>query len=44
MTGLRLRPVRLDDEVAVRGAHRVMAPEGFSFALGLAPDLTWPAA
>ena len=32
---LRLRPVALEDEAAVRSATRELAPEGFTFALGL---------
>lgn len=32
---LRLRPVALEDEAAVRSATRELAAEGFTFALGL---------
>jgi predicted acetyltransferase len=40
---LRLRPLRTADEAAFRGAHRVMATEGFSFGLGLEPGMPWDA-
>ncbi len=41
MTGLHLRPVRLEDEDAVRAAHAAMAPEHFTFALGLQPGMAF---
>lgn len=41
--GLRLRPLRLDDEAAIRTAHQVMAAEGWTFALGLEPATPWAA-
>jgi predicted acetyltransferase len=41
--GLRLRPLRRDDEAAFRAGHEAMAAEGFTFGLGLAPGLTWSA-
>lgn len=41
MTGLRLRPVRPDDEAAVRAAQAAMLPDGFVFALGLQPEGTF---
>ena len=40
---LRLRPLRLDDETEFRAAHRVMAADGFTFGLGLAPGMPWSA-
>jgi predicted acetyltransferase len=42
-SALRLRPLRADDEVAVRAACRVMAEEGFTFGLGLEPGMPWDA-
>jgi predicted acetyltransferase len=42
--GLRLRPLRADDEAAFRAAHRaVTESDGFDFALGLEPDTPWDA-
>jgi predicted acetyltransferase len=41
--GLRLRPLRHDDEAAFRSGHQAMAAEGFTFGLGLAPGLAWSA-
>jgi predicted acetyltransferase len=40
-TGLRLRPLRTEDEDAVRTAHQVMAGEEFPFALGLDRAADW---
>ncbi|MFB7720024.1 GNAT family N-acetyltransferase [Nocardia sp. NPDC056100] len=41
--GVRLRPPRASDERIVRAAHREMArDDGFDFALGLAPAMSWP--
>jgi len=40
---LRLRPLRLDDESAVRAAGEEMAAEDFEFAIGLTPQTEWPA-
>jgi predicted acetyltransferase len=40
--GLRLRPLRPDDEKAFRAAHQVMAAEDFNFGLGLQPGMSWP--
>jgi predicted acetyltransferase len=40
---LRLRPVRAGDEKVFREAHRVMAPEGFTFGPGLQPGVAWGA-
>jgi predicted acetyltransferase len=41
--GLRLRPLRPDDEAAFRAAHEVMAADGFRFGLGLEPGMSWSA-
>lgn len=41
MTGIRLRPLRLDDEPVVRAAQRAMAADDFEFAIELAPDTDW---
>ncbi len=38
---LRLRPVRLQDEPAVRDAQRAMAVENFEFAFDLGEDIDW---
>jgi predicted acetyltransferase len=38
---LRLRPLRADDEAAVRAAQQAMAADGFEFALHLAPETPW---
>jgi predicted acetyltransferase len=38
---LRLRPVRLGDEAAFRAGQAAMAAEGFTFGLGLEPELPW---
>ena len=38
---LRLRPLRPDDEAAVRTAHAAMAAEGFTFGLRLENAATW---
>jgi predicted acetyltransferase len=38
---LRLRPLRSNDEAAVRAAQQVMAAEDFDFALHLADDTPW---
>ncbi len=38
---LRLRPLRPDDEAAVRAAQAVMAAEGFTFGLRLENAATW---
>jgi predicted acetyltransferase len=40
-TGLRLRPLRNEDEDAVRAAHQVMAREEFPFALSLDRAADW---
>lgn len=40
---LRLRPLRPDDEAAVRAGHDAMAAaDSFPFGLGLEPGMTWP--
>jgi predicted acetyltransferase len=41
MGELRLRPLRVADESAVRAAHAVMAAEGFEFGYGLDACPTW---
>jgi predicted acetyltransferase len=38
---VRLRPVRVEDEGAVRAAHETMAAEGFVFALAFGEDDTF---
>ncbi len=38
---LRLRPLAAADEAEVRAAHDVMQPEGFTFCIGIEPDMTW---
>jgi predicted acetyltransferase len=38
---LRLRPLRTEDEAAVRAAQEVMAAEDFEFALHLTDDTPW---
>lgn len=38
---LRLRPLRSDDEAAVRAAHDEMRADDFTFALGLEPGMGW---
>lgn len=40
---LRLRPLRDEDEAAVRAANTELAADGFDFALGLDPDVAWAA-
>jgi predicted acetyltransferase len=40
-TELRLRPLRDEDEPAVRAANDELAADGFDFALGLDSDVTW---
>jgi predicted acetyltransferase len=42
-TGLRLRPLRPDDETAFRAGHQMMAGDDFTFGLGLRPGLPWAA-
>jgi predicted acetyltransferase len=39
--GLRLRPVRVEDEAVVRAAHETMAAEAFPFALAFGEDETF---
>ena len=39
---LRLRPLRLSDERAVRAAQRELAVDGFTFAFDVADDTDWP--
>lgn len=39
--GLRLRPLRPDDEEAVRAAQDEMRADDFTFALGLEPGMGW---
>ncbi|WP_242534432.1 GNAT family N-acetyltransferase [Saccharopolyspora erythraea] len=39
--GLRLRPLRVEDQDAFLAAHRTMAAEGFNFGLGLQNDMSW---
>ena len=39
--GLRLQPLQLADEAAVRSAHEAMAAEEFVFALGYDPTEAW---
>ncbi|MFE9324137.1 GNAT family N-acetyltransferase [Nocardia sp. NPDC052278] len=41
LEAVRLRPLRLSDEQVVRAAHQAMSEDSFTFALGLAPDMTW---
>lgn len=38
---LRLRPLRLDDEVAFRNAYQVMATEGHTFGFDYTPTVEW---
>jgi predicted acetyltransferase len=38
---LRLRPLRLDDEVQFAAAHRAMEADGFEFGLGYSPGAPW---
>lgn len=40
--GLRLRPVRTDDEVEFRAACEMLATEDFNFGLGLESGMAWP--
>lgn len=40
-TALRLRPLRAGDEKACRAGQRLMAAEGFEFALDLEPRMSW---
>lgn len=40
-TGLRLRPLRLDDEPAVHAAQAAMAADDFDFAFDLTPSTDW---
>ncbi len=42
VSALRLRPLRLDDEQAVRSAQRVTATDSFTFAFDLDEDTDWP--
>ncbi|WP_309231907.1 GNAT family N-acetyltransferase [Nocardia sp. SYP-A9097] len=40
---MRLRPLRASDEQVVRAAHEEIARiDGFDFALGLTPAMSWP--
>jgi predicted acetyltransferase len=39
--GLRLRPLRPEDEEAFRAGHAAMAADGFTFGLGLVDGLDW---
>ncbi|NYI67356.1 putative acetyltransferase [Spelaeicoccus albus] len=41
-TAVRLRPLGVDDEHAVRTAQLSMAREGFEFAFGLTDETDWP--
>ena len=41
MASLRLRPVRVDDEPAVRAGQDVMVADDFVFALGLEPEMAF---
>ena len=41
--GLRLRPLRPDDEAAFLAGHAAMAPDGFTFGIGLEPGMSWSA-
>ena len=41
MSSLRLRPLRPDDADVVLAAHRVLAAEGFTFALHHADGMPW---
>lgn len=41
MPDLRLRPVRLGDEVVVRAGQDAMVADDFVFALGLEPEMTF---
>jgi predicted acetyltransferase len=41
--GLRLRPLRTEDEAAFRAGHRLMAAEDFTFGIGLEPGMLWRA-
>ena len=38
---LRLRPLRLDDEVEFAAAHRAMEADDFEFGLGYSPGAPW---
>ncbi|MEU2032776.1 GNAT family N-acetyltransferase [Nocardia amamiensis] len=43
LDAVRLRPLRASDEQVVRAAHEAIADgDGFPFALGLTPAMTWP--
>ncbi len=42
MSNLRLRPLRIEDEAAVRAADLAMVADDFPFALGLADAVDWP--
>ena len=41
MPGLRLRPVRVEDEPAVRAGQDAMLADDFVFALGLEPEMAF---
>ena len=43
MVDLRLRPVRVEDEAVVRAGQDAMVDDGFVFALGLEPEMTFEA-
>ncbi len=42
MSGLELRPLRLDDEVSFLAANRSMAAEHFPFGIGYCAGGAWP--
>jgi predicted acetyltransferase len=41
--GLRLRPLRPDDEASFRAGHGELAAEGVTFGLGFEPGMPWDA-
>lgn len=41
VAGLRLRPLRAEDETAFRAGHRLMAADDFAFGPDLEPGMRW---
>ena len=41
VNGLRLRPLRIDDEQVARRAHDELQADAFTFCLNLEPDMSW---
>jgi predicted acetyltransferase len=41
VNGLRLRPLRVEDEEVVRRAHEELQDDNFTFCLNLEPDMSW---